>query len=365
MKRSLLQWLVCSGCQGVLRLEVIREDAGEIEDGSLICVECGHRYAIRRGVARMIRQVRDRAIQASFGFEWTHVEPTDDDENVVTFFRRTGIDPHVYEVLASRHGKERTYPTRLECGYDPDGGWLRDKVVLEAGCGMGRYLQVAKPYAQTVIGVDFSDSVDRAQDVARAAENVHVVQADLLELPFRPSTFDFIYCIGVLPFTQNPRRTVQLLSRHCREDRAMTMDTYGRDFWLDPIRGSVMKLLRVVTTRLPHPVLLWFCRHVAYPIGRLQMRVAPHPVLRWLCAPLFLMTVPRHRKPGVMIGDTFDMYSPKRIWVHREADVRAWFAECGFTTIRSLPVPTGITIFGSKGNGQSLQAIGVSVGQEA
>ncbi len=346
MKRTLLQWLVCPACHHEFQLEVAREAGREIEEGRLICGGCAATFGIVRGVPRMVRASSDPATQASFGYEWLHVEATDFEEDVVTFFRRTGVDPSLYPLLAHQPKKERLYPTQSECGYVPNAPWLQGKLVLDAGCGLGRYLRVAKDYAQTVIGVDFSDAVNRAHQIATTSANVHVLQADLTALPFRPETFDFVYSIGVLHHTPNPRQTFRRLAPVCRPGGGCAVTVYGHDYWIDPIRGTITKGLRMITTRLPHRFLLWWCRVIGGRLGAWQMWAAERPLAKWLLAPIFLVTIPRHRKPGVMIGDTFDVYSPKHIWVYRPDEVSRWLREEGFQNIHILQVPTSVSVLG-------------------
>ena len=108
-----------------------------------------------------------------------------------------------------------------------------------------------------------------------------------------------------------------------------------------------MKALRSVTVRLPHEVLLAGCRRIALPLGRLQMRLSRSRAGKLLGAPLFLVTIPRHTKPGVIVGDTFDTYSARYIWTFTSEDVAGWFQAAGFEQVQAMLYPT--TVKGRKG----------------
>lgn len=56
------------------------------------------------------------------------------------------------------------------------------------------------------VAVDTSGVVEAAQ--ANVAAPIHIAQASLLRLPFRPGTFDAIYCFGVIQYTPDPRATM-------------------------------------------------------------------------------------------------------------------------------------------------------------
>jgi 2-polyprenyl-3-methyl-5-hydroxy-6-metoxy-1,4-benzoquinol methylase len=52
--------------------------------------------------------------------------------------------------------------------------------------------------------VDFSRAVEVAHQNIKHLETAAVVRADLLQLPFRAGTFDFVYCLGVLHHLSQP-----------------------------------------------------------------------------------------------------------------------------------------------------------------
>jgi SAM-dependent methyltransferase len=339
MRERLLELIACPVCRGTLTLSGGRMSGGVIDEGRLICDGCGAGYPVTRGIPRLVPRMSDARTAESFGFEWTTVDVTDPEEDVVTFFRKTGLDPRIYQRLPA---KERYYATTRDLSFTPDGSSLRGKLVLDAGCGMGRYLNVAKAYGCELVGMDFSRSVERAAAMASSCPTMHIVQGDLMAPPFRPGTFNFIYSIGVLHHTPDPPASFESLAPLCRPGGELVVYVYPPSFWLDPVRGAVLRALRAVTVRLPHRVLLRLCERLAAPLGSLQMRLAERPVAKFLGAPLFLVTVPRHRKRGVMIGDTFDTYSARYIRTYTEEDVRRWFRSAGFDSIEALPYPTTV-----------------------
>jgi SAM-dependent methyltransferase/uncharacterized protein YbaR (Trm112 family) len=336
-----LDLLVCPACQGSLSLTVHQAQGNDIQDGLLTCQGCGRSYPITAGVPRLLAKPSDPQTAKSFGFEWQTVDVTDVEEDVVTFFRKTGLDERVYEGCLP---KERCYPTLRDLGFTPDGFALAGKLVLDAGCGMGRYLNVVKAYGCELVGMDFSDSVERAARLCAGpqGEKIHIVQGDIFAPPFRPETFDYIYSIGCLHHTPDPQAAFRSLAVLCQGGGGIAVHVYPPEFWLDPLRGAIMRAVRAITVRLPHPLLWRLCQLTAPPLGLLQMQLAAHPVTKWLGAPFFLITIPRHRKLGVMIGDTFDTYSAKHIRTFPASEVKAWFESAGVEDVDALPYPTTV-----------------------
>src|SRR5262249_32852188 len=143
----------------------------------LQCDGCAFSVPVRNGIARFTTELSDdvaRRTQASFGYEWTHFND----------WRQSGV----------------TNFTDYFQGIELQS--LKDALVLDAGCGMGRHTRQVAPYARHVVAIDFSAAIDQAARNTHEHRNVECVQADLLKLPFGDDTFDFIYSLGVLHHLQ-------------------------------------------------------------------------------------------------------------------------------------------------------------------
>jgi SAM-dependent methyltransferase len=132
---------------------------------------------------------------------------------------------------------------------------FRGEVVLDAGCGTGRFSMLAQSFgAKLVVGVDLGSSVDVAFTNTRKLRNVLIVQADLFELPLRQA-FDYAFSVGVLHHTRDPADAFGAVLSKVKAGGSISAWIYGREGngWvisvLNPIR-------RHLTSRLPHRVLL-------------------------------------------------------------------------------------------------------------
>jgi len=76
--------------------------------------------------------------------------------------------------------------------------------VLEAGCGKGRHAQIiSESGAALVFAVDIGDAVDVAYRNVGQLKNVHIIQSDIVNLPFA-ADFDFAFSVGVLHHMESP-----------------------------------------------------------------------------------------------------------------------------------------------------------------
>lgn len=305
MKERLASLLACPDCKGDLALVATASAAGDVETGSLRC-GCGRQWPIVGGIPRF---VPDDAYVGSFSYQWNaHARTQFDDarrtESADTFREKTGWS-------------------------DAD---LAGGVVLEAGCGSGRFLDVASRMgAREVVGIDLSLATEAAWRNLASRPNVHVIQADVFRLPFREGTFDAIYSIGVLHHTPDTKGAFRGLPPLLRAGGRIAIWLYD-DYYA---AAKLTDLYRKVTTRLPkrllHALCLlsvpWYWLTKIPVLGRVLRFVLPmssHPEWRW------------------RVLDTFDWYSPAYQWKHRYPEVFGWFRDAGLSEIEPLEPPVAM-----------------------
>ena len=54
MKAELMDILACPVCKGTLRLDIDKEEGGEIITGSLYCAKCDHTYPIAESIPNLL-----------------------------------------------------------------------------------------------------------------------------------------------------------------------------------------------------------------------------------------------------------------------------------------------------------------------
>jgi SAM-dependent methyltransferase len=256
-----------------------------------------------------------RQTQTSFGFEWSTFSAI-----------RPEWEQNFWGYLA---------PHRAD--------FFRGKTILDAGCGMGRHLYFSGQWAKEAIGVDFSCAVDVAQRNTRHLPHAHVVQADLLQLPFRQGVFDFIYSLGVLHHVPQADEALQRLLRHLKVAGQMRVYVYWSLDDAARWKRSLLALvsaLRKVTTRLPHRALGWLC----YPIaaGAWLAFVLPYRGLshyestRRLAEALPLKQYSQYPF-YVLLNDQFDRFSAPLERRYRPEELRHWLRSAGLTDVTIVP----------------------------
>jgi SAM-dependent methyltransferase len=247
--------------------------------------------------------------QSAYGLQWNRYRIVRTDEDRATFHNRTGLAP---EAIAER-------------------------TVLDAGCGMGRYLRIAaESPVRLIVGVDLSQAVIAARELTSGLPHVAIVRGDLLRLPFAAGTFDLIYSLGVLDHTPDPRAAFLALARLLKPGGRIAIWVYPRE---RPIVETIMDLQRAVSTRLPLGVLEPLCRAAA-PIGGLKRRLmsSRSRLVQRAGVALHLATigVSMHPDPEVRACDTLDWYAPRYLSRHSAEEVAGWFADAGLVDVVDL-----------------------------
>lgn len=220
MKKSLLKYLYCPNCKEDLYLASYNNE-NEINKGSLKCVDCNETYEILNGVPIFCTRNNNRKLDLTaqnFAYSWQTFSSTQKD-----FYQKQFFD------WLSPINKD----------------FLKDKFVLDAGCGKGHHLMMISSYVKEAIGVDISDSAFIAYKNTKDLANIHIIQADLNHLPLKGELFDYIYSIGVVHHTEKPKLTTQNLYKKTKKDGSLSLWIYGREnnwwiiYFIDPLRKSI------------------------------------------------------------------------------------------------------------------------------
>src|SRR5262249_48695585 len=148
-----LRHLVCPACGTGLALEgtTQREDEPPVEVGRLVCPACHGLHPVEGGVPRF---VADENYASSFGFQWHR-------------HARTQCDRFSGPSVSARRFFGVT-------------GWERDlsgQLILEVGCGSGRFTEQAALTRGFVVSVDYSQAVEANYRLNGSKPNVLILQA--------------------------------------------------------------------------------------------------------------------------------------------------------------------------------------------
>lgn len=291
---------VAAEVQAILRCLKCGEKVESEPSGDFRCRGCGRVYPYVNGIVRF---VDEQHYASSFGFQWHRYQTTQLDHDQV---------------------RESESHFRMKTGFRREE--LEGKLVLDVGCGMGRFAEVATRWGATVIGIDLSNAAEVA------AKNLSdrpfkAFQADVFQLPFAPESFDAIYSIGVLHHTPDCEAAVKALGKYLKPGGLLAVWLYSgynkwyrfSDFW------------RRYTTKMK-PESLHGILKIAVPFFyHLENGLRRIPVVGKPLGGIthYVFPVNRQADPEARTLDTFDWYSPKYQSKHTYEEVFRWFEDMG------------------------------------
>lgn len=312
MKINLMDILACPECSGSLKLENPTSKGGEVLTGELHCSGCGKAFPIAGGVARFVPRSN---YTENFGFQWKK-------------FRQTQLDSHSGLPISGNRFYSQSGWTKNE---------LKGKRVLDVGCGAGRFTEIAVASGAEVVSIDFSEAVDACHLNHGHNPNLNILQADIYKLPFRPGSFDYVYCFGVLQHTPDVKKSFLALPAQLKPGGSLAVDVYRKHWsnWTQP-----KYYLRPFTKRIPNAKLFVFIEKAVPAFLILGTLLGKIPVLgrfllRLLPVVNYSKTFPlnQNQQREWSILDTFDWYGPEYDQPQSAETLRRWFEESGMEKI--------------------------------
>ncbi len=297
--------MITEGVLNALRCPRCRSSLTPGMDGStpageeLRCIACAQVFPIIGGVPRMADVTGlAREVAKSFGFQWR--------ARFGRLFERN--------TLYGLSAEEERQAFFEAMGIRPEG--LTGKMVLDAGCGDGFLLGILGQYPAEIVGIDINTSIEIPRRRCIHLANVTVLQADIFAAPFVAASFDYVWCEGVLPLAEDPRKGFQALSDLVKPGGRLYI-------WVYPSENlSIYQHLRDLF-RVAHMLPRWFllpvCYGLALPLSLARRVLRPHAHRESLASVAFAL---------------FDNLSPHLQKRHTVTEVRTWFEEAGFSDLK-------------------------------
>ncbi|PYX26437.1 MAG: hypothetical protein DMG80_21480 [Acidobacteria bacterium] len=286
--------------QAILRCLSCGSTLESDQAGGYKCAACKRAYPYVQGIARFVDA---QHYAASFGFQWHRYQKTQLDHDEV---------------------RESDRHFRMKTALRPEE--LKGKLVLDVGCGMGRFAEVATRWGARVVGIDLSAAAEVAAKNLADRDFV-AFQADVFSLPFAHESFDIIYSVGVLHHTPDCEAAVKALDKYLKPGGTLAVWLYsGYNKWYrfsDFYRRFTHKM-KPGTLHGILKVAVPFFYHLEQGLRRLPLIGRPAAG-----AVHHVFPVNRQKDPEARMLDTFDWYSPRYQSKHTYEQVFSWYRAMG------------------------------------
>jgi SAM-dependent methyltransferase len=194
-----------------------------------------------------------------------------------------------------------------------------------------------------VFAFDYSDAVDACLENLDRHPKLHVAQANIYAIPFKPGKFDFVYCFGVLQHTRDAQAAFMALLPFLKSPGGqIVIDIYEKSwrtwfnpkYWLRPFTKRVPIGFLFKTVELIVPLLLPISRTIGRipKVGNLLKKIVPVADYKRI----YPLDDFQLREWGIL--DTFDMLSPRYDYPQTAKTIRTWFEHAGLTEVEVFKV---------------------------
>ena len=355
MKQRLLDILVCPWCGQPFEARSYDSpnNPQQITEG-LLKSACGRSFPVVRGIPRIIENAYElfpsfvSAHKADLPVTAAGAAPrkTRTDEAIDRTRRSFGYQWTVFREMAIDFRDNFLYYIR-----PLDETFFKGKRGLDMGCGFGRHVYNAAQFGAEMVGVDLSDAIESTAENTREFDNVHLVQADVYHLPFKPGVFDFAYSIGVLHHLPDPERGYQSLLPIVKPGGAVFIWVYSKK---RAVANFILEAARAITTRVPPKIqqaLSFAFAAVDWCVFIVPYRIASKvPGLGTLVRklPLPRLRVYTRCPFQVVYADWFDRFAAPIRFYYDQNDLAGWVSRAKLT--RTAISPTGL--FGWRAYGE-------------
>lgn len=211
---------------------------------------------------------------------------------------------------------------------DEDQSHLSGKLIFDAGCGNGELNQVVAKTGATILGMDFSLSIERAyqQNNERQA---WFIQGDVQFPPVQFDCFDIVHSSGVLICTNNSELTFSCIEPCVKPGGKLSVWLYH------PRKNTIHNLFNIIrkfTSRLPIRLQYYLYRITIFPISFVVKRLKGNK-----------------QNSREMMIDILDWLSPEFRWEHEHDEAASWFYKRNYSLVKVTTSDLfGFNITGSK-----------------
>lgn len=304
-----LNILCCPNC---------KSDLCEKED-ELICAICNVSYPIINYIPRFV-ELDNYA--DSFGFQWN-------------LFKKTQHDKY------SNYGhSNKRFETEM--------GWqdeeIKNNIILDAGCGNGRFTEVALSTGANVVALDLSGAVESCYlnmiEAGHEKSSFIVLQASFYNLPIKHSILDKAFSLGVLQHTPDPKKSLEKICDLVRKNGDIAFWVYEKNWkmWI-----GYLYYFRIITKHLSQKInweLSSILTNIFFPLAWILDKFfgkVGNKIMR-ICLPLAFRKVHENMNyddsKQWSLLDTFDNISPR--YDSSISEIKLWLKEAGFTNIKEI-----------------------------
>lgn len=346
LKEKLVNYLICPKCGTDFSLKKNKKKDVEILEGSLICKK-RHKFPIKGGIPRLVVDNAKRFVETedSFSAKWKNYNKTYHTKKWINGQKKWFLDRFGWKTISNFN---RFLKTR--------------KKILDAGTGVGNSAKLFSFNKKAdVFAIDASESVVFAYKKYGKLENIHFLQADIRNLPFKKNFFDFICSDQVLHHTKDTKSSFKMLTKLLAKNGMISIYVYKIK---GPMREFADTFIRESTVRMNEKQCIEFSKDMAIlgknlskinkkitvpkDIPVLNIKKGTYDIQRFIYWNFLKCWWSDDVPFDQSVATNFDWYFPEYAYRHSSVEVKKWFKDSKLKITHFNEIESGINITGKK-----------------
>lgn len=333
MQSSLLPLLRCPVTRSPLRMQVIRSTDASQQHGSATIEEAilfANRdwfYPVIKGIPRLIVEAfevyqpflqqhlpdyaqRSQSLQQQYGglLQYVHKK---NHHTRQSFSQEWGLFNYDKDKVwdADHSGMLQRFLQET----DETEESLKNKLIFDAGCGNGLLNQFVAQCGAQILGMDFSQSIERAHQQNRNP-NAFFIQGDVQFPPVAFEAFDIVHSSGVLICTNNTELSFSCIEPCVKKGGKLSVWLYH------PRKDRIHNLfnfIRRFTSKLPVKGQYYLYAVTLLPVSYIVKRIKGNK-----------------QNTREMMIDILDWFSPEFRWEHEQDESASWFSKRKYANVK-------------------------------
>ncbi len=230
----------------------------------------------------------------------------------------------------------------------------RDSIVLDMGCGSGRWTRYLSGKVGSIDAVDPSEAIFTAAGTHHDLQNVRWSQAGIGAIPFNDGTFDLVVCLGVLHHVPQTAEAMLELARKVKPGGHMLIYLYYDLEGRGPIYRLLFHLtevLRKLIMRSPAKIKRITCELIAFliylplrTIARLARSLDPKR--RW--SHLLPLSYYHNKSMRILRNDALDRFGTPLGKRFSRSQIGSMMQNAGLTDLQFSPDPPYWHVLGTR-----------------
>ncbi len=346
MKPTLVEYLVCPTCRKNFTIKITKKSKNEILEGYLLCAN-KHKFKITNGIPRFVIDLTKDFVKTedAFSSKWKIYHKSYHEKKWFEFQRNWFLERFQWNTL------------------DNFNKFLLTKhSILDAGTGLGNSANFLSTNKQALVfAIDASESINFAYQKYGDGGNIHFLQADLRQLPFKKNFFDYVYSDQVLHHTKNTETSFKYLTKFLKKAGHISIYVYNKKA---PIREFSDDYIRCKTTKMSVSDCVEFSKDMTIlgkslsnlkkkitiprDIKLLNIKAGTYDVQRFIYWHFLKCFWAEDGDFERSVGVNFDWYYPKFAYRHTPDEVRKWYNDTKIKITTFKEIESGISVTGIK-----------------